>query len=66
LAAIVYEGMFIPGFQTVLVGITKRCRARFPPMVEKLGGEMLVSRLWEEAAPAPIPLQGQDAKAPTG
>jgi small subunit ribosomal protein S6 len=47
LAAIVYEGMFI--LDSNRFGRDhETVSGQIPAMVEKLGGEMLVSRLWEE------------------
>jgi small subunit ribosomal protein S6 len=57
LAANVYEGMFILdsnryGRDPEMVS------SQIPAMIEKLGGEMLVSRLWEERRLA-YPIKGQ-------
>jgi len=47
LAEIVYEGMFI--LESNRVGRDSEIvSGQIPAMIEKLGGEMLVSRLWEE------------------
>jgi small subunit ribosomal protein S6 len=57
LAAIVYEGMFI--LDSNRFGRDhETVSGQIPAMVEKLGGEMLVSRLWEERRLA-YPIKGQ-------
>jgi small subunit ribosomal protein S6 len=57
LAAIVYEGMFI--LDTNRFGRDpETVSGQIPAMIEKLGGEMLVSRLWEERRLA-YPIKGQ-------
>jgi small subunit ribosomal protein S6 len=57
LAAIVYEGMFI--LDSNRYGRDpETVSQQIPAMIEKLGGEMLVSRLWEERRLA-YPIKGQ-------
>jgi small subunit ribosomal protein S6 len=57
LAAIVYEGMFI--LDSNRFGRDHEATSgQIPTMIEKLGGEMLVSRLWEERRLA-YPIKGQ-------
>jgi len=57
LAAIVYEGMFI--LDSNRFGRDhETVSGQIPAMVEKLGGKMLVSRLWEERRLA-YPIKGQ-------
>jgi small subunit ribosomal protein S6 len=57
LAANVYEGMFI--LDSNRFGRDHEAvSAQIPAMIEKLGGEMLVSRLWEERRLA-YPINGQ-------
>ena len=57
MAAIVYEGMFI--LDSNRFGRDhETVSGQIPTMVEKLGGEMLVSRLWEERRLA-YPIKGQ-------
>jgi len=57
LAAIVYEGMFI--LDSNRFGRDhETVSGQIPAMVEKFGGEMLVSRLWEERRLA-YPIKGQ-------
>jgi len=57
LAANVYEGMFI--FESNRFGRDPDAVAnQVPAMIEKLGGEMLVSRLWEDRRLA-YPIKGQ-------
>ena len=57
MAAIVYEGMFI--LDSNRFGRDHETVAgQIPAMVEKFGGEMLVSRLWEERRLA-YPINGQ-------
>jgi small subunit ribosomal protein S6 len=57
LAAIVYEGMFI--LDSNRFGRDpETVSGQIPAMIEKLGGEMLVSRLWEERRLA-YPVKGQ-------
>jgi small subunit ribosomal protein S6 len=57
LAAIVYEGMFI--LDSNRYGRDpETVSGQIPAMIEKLGGEMLVSRLWEERRLA-YPIKGQ-------
>ncbi len=59
----VYEGMFI--LDSNRYGRDPEAVSnQIPAMIEKLGGEMLVSRLWEERRLA-YPIKGH-AKAPTG
>jgi small subunit ribosomal protein S6 len=56
LAAIVYEGMFI--LDSNRFGRDHEAvSGQIPTMIEKLGGEMLVSRLWEERRLA-YPIKG--------
>jgi small subunit ribosomal protein S6 len=57
LAANVYEGMFILD-SSRFARDQERVSGQIPAMVEKLGGEMLVSRLWEERRLA-YPIKGQ-------
>ena len=55
--AIVYEGMFI--LDSNRFGRdSETVSGQIPAMIEKLGGEMLVSRLWEERRLA-YPINGQ-------
>ena len=57
MAAIVYEGMFI--LDSNRFGRDhETVSGQIPAMIEKLGGEMLVSRLWEERRLA-YPIKGQ-------
>ena len=57
MAAIVYEGMFI--LDSNRFGRDhETVSGQIPAMVEKFGGEMLVSRLWEERRLA-YPIKGQ-------
>jgi small subunit ribosomal protein S6 len=57
LAAIVYEGMFI--LDSNRFGRDHEAvSGQIPAMIEKFGGEMLVSRLWEERRLA-YPIKGQ-------
>jgi small subunit ribosomal protein S6 len=57
LAANVYEGMFI--LDSNRYGRdSETVSGQVPAMIEKLGGEMLVSRLWEERRLA-FPIKGQ-------
>lgn len=57
MAAIVYEGMFI--LDSNRFGRDhETVSGQVPAMIEKLGGEMLVSRLWEERRLA-YPINGQ-------
>jgi len=57
LAANVYEGMFI--LEPNRFGHDPEAvSGQIPAMIEKLGGEMLVSRLWEERRLA-FPIKGQ-------
>lgn len=57
MAAIVYEGMFI--LDSNRFGRDHEAvSGQIPAMVGKLGGEMLVSRLWEERRLA-YPIKGQ-------
>jgi small subunit ribosomal protein S6 len=57
LAAIVYEGMFI--LDSNRFGRDpETVSGQIPSMIEKLGGTMLVSRLWEERRLA-YPVKGQ-------
>jgi small subunit ribosomal protein S6 len=57
LAANVYEGMFI--LDSNRYGRdSETVSGQVPAMIEKLGGEMLVSRLWEERRLA-YPVKGQ-------
>lgn len=57
MAAIVYEGMFI--LDSNRFGRDhETVSGQIPAMVEKFGGEMLVSRLWEERRLA-YPINGQ-------
>jgi small subunit ribosomal protein S6 len=57
LAANVYEGMFI--LDPNRYGRdAETVSGQIPAMIEKLGGEMLVSRLWEERRLA-FPIKGQ-------
>jgi small subunit ribosomal protein S6 len=57
LAANVYEGMFI--LESNRFGRDPETVSnQIPAMIEKLGGEMLVSRLWEERRLA-YPIKGQ-------
>jgi small subunit ribosomal protein S6 len=57
LAAIVYEGMFI--LDSNRYGRdAETVSGQIPDMIGKLGGEMLVSRLWEERRLA-FPIKGQ-------
>jgi small subunit ribosomal protein S6 len=57
LAANVYEGMFI--LDSNRFGRdAETVSGQVPAMIEKLGGEMLVSRLWEERRLA-FPIRGQ-------
>ncbi len=57
MAAIVYEGMFI--LDSNRFGRDhETVSGQIPTLVEKLGGEMLVSRLWEERRLA-YPIKGQ-------
>jgi small subunit ribosomal protein S6 len=57
LAANVYEGMFI--LDSNRYGRDpETVSGQIPAMIEKLGGEMLVSRLWEERRLA-YPIKGQ-------
>jgi small subunit ribosomal protein S6 len=57
LAANVYEGMFILDSNR-FARDQEAVSGQIPAMVEKLGGEMLVSRLWEERRLA-YPIKGQ-------
>jgi small subunit ribosomal protein S6 len=57
LAANVYEGMFILDSNR-FARDHEAVSGQIPAMVEKLGGEMLVSRLWEERRLA-YPIKGQ-------
>jgi small subunit ribosomal protein S6 len=57
LAANVYEGMFILDSNR-FARDHEAVSGQIPTMVEKLGGEMLVSRLWEERRLA-YPIKGQ-------
>ena len=57
LAANVYEGMFILD-STRFGRDHEAVSGQIPTMIEKLGGEMLVSRLWEERRLA-YPVKGQ-------
>lgn len=57
MAAIVYEGMFI--LDSNRFGRDhEMVSGQIPAMIEKLGGEILVSRLWEERRLA-YPIKGQ-------
>ena len=63
MAANVYEGMFI--LDSNRFGRDpETVSGQIPAMIEKLGGEMLVSRLWEERRLA-YPSRGS-ARAPIG
>ncbi len=57
MAANVYEGMFILDSNR-FARDQEAVSGQIPAMVEKLGGEMLVSRLWEERRLA-YPIKGQ-------
>jgi small subunit ribosomal protein S6 len=57
LAANVYEGMFILDANR-FGRDTEAVSGQIPAMIEKLGGEMLVSRLWEDRRLA-FPIKGQ-------
>ena len=57
MAAIVYEGMFILDANR-FGRDPETVSGQIPAIIEKLGGEMLVSRLWEERRLA-YPIEGQ-------
>lgn len=63
MAANVYEGMFI--LESNRFGRDPDAvSGQVPALIEKFGGEMLVSRLWEERRLA-FPIKGH-AREPTG
>ena len=57
MAANVYEGMFILDANR-FGRDSETVSGQIPAMIEKLGGEMLISRLWEERRLA-FPIKGQ-------
>ena len=59
----VYEGMFILDSNR-FARDPAAVSGQIPAMIQKLGGEMLVSRLWEERRLA-YPINGH-AREPTG